>query len=106
MARLAETSRIFARLSSYSYFIKNETVLLREDDTRRLLMNRIRKRQATFFGHVMRRENLEHPVTTGMIDGKRSTEKQRENMLDGLTKWLKVGRVTEALRATRIRDAW
>ena len=86
--------------------LKNETVLLREDDTRRLLINRIRKRQATFFGHTMRRENLEHLVTTGMIDGKRSTGKQRENMLDGQTEWLKVGRVTEALRATRIRDAW
>ena len=27
-------------------------------------------------------------------------------MLDGLTKWLKVGRVTEALEASRDRDAW
>ena len=27
-------------------------------------------------------------------------------MLDGPTKWLKVGRVTEALKAMRDRDAW
>ena len=27
-------------------------------------------------------------------------------MLSGPTKWLKVGRVTEALKATRDRDAW
>ena len=27
-------------------------------------------------------------------------------MLDGLTKWLKVGRVTEALKATRGRGVW
>ena len=27
-------------------------------------------------------------------------------MLDGLSKWLKVGVVTEALKATRNKDAW
>ena len=31
---------------------------------------------------------------------------QREKMWDGLTKRLKVGRVTHALKATRDRDAW
>ena len=36
------------------------------------LINRIRKRQATFFGQAMRREKLEYLVTLGMIEGKRS----------------------------------
>ena len=31
--------------------------------------------------------------------------KQRKKMFDGLTKWLKVGRVIEALKAIRDRDA-
>ena len=53
------------------------------------------------FGHVMRREKLEHLVTSGMIVGK-----QRQKLLNGLTKWLKVGQGTEALKATRDRDAW
>ena len=43
----------------------------------------------------MRREKQEHVVTTEMIEGKRSREKQREKMLDGLTRWLKVKIVTE-----------
>ena len=47
----------------------NGTVF-REDHATRCLKNIIRKRQATFFGHVMRREKLEHLVTTGMIVGK------------------------------------
>ena len=55
---------------------------------------------------MIRRENLEHIVTTGMIEGKSSRGKQCEKMLDGLTKWLKVGRVTEAMEAMRDRDAW
>ena len=46
----------------------------------------------------MRREKLEHLVTTEMIEGKHGRGKQREKMLNGLTKWLKVGRVAEALK--------
>ena len=53
----------------------------------------------------MRKDKLDHVVTIRMIEGKHSTRKQRENMLDGLTKWLKVGRVTDALKAMRDRDA-
>ena len=56
---------------------------------------------ATFFDHVMRRKELEHLVTAGMIEEKGSMEKQHEKMLDGLTKWLKVGRVTEALKGQK-----
>ncbi|GFO29671.1 clathrin heavy chain 1 [Plakobranchus ocellatus] len=49
----------------------NDTVL-EEAHTTRLLISKIRKRQATFFGHVMRREKLVNLVTTGMLEGKRS----------------------------------
>ena len=49
--------------------ISDETVL-QEVDTIRSLTNRKCKRQATFFGHVMRREKPEDLVTTGMIEGK------------------------------------
>ena len=52
----------------------------------RSLINRKRKRQATLYGHVMRREKLGHLVTTGMIEGKCSSEKLLEKMLDGLIK--------------------
>ena len=47
----------------------------------------------------MRREKQEHLVTTGVIK-----RKQREKMLDGLIKWRKVRRATEALKATRDKD--
>ena len=50
-----------------------ETELL-EADTTKSLINRIRKGQATFFGHVIRREKLEHILTTGVIEGKCSAE--------------------------------
>ena len=37
---------------------------LQEADTTRSLMNRMSKRQANFFGSLMRREKLEHLVIT------------------------------------------
>ena len=37
--------------------------------------------------------------------GKTQQGKQREKMFDERTKWLKIGRVTEALKAMRDRDA-
>ena len=46
--------------------------VLPEANTTRSIINRICKRQATFFGHAMKREKLEYPVTTGMVEGKRS----------------------------------
>ena len=41
-----------------------------EADTTRSLINRLHKSQATFFGHLMRRETEECLVTSGMIEGK------------------------------------
>ena len=64
----------------------SDECVLRESDTTRSLMSKIRNLQATFFGHVIRREKLEHLVITGMIEGKRYWGKQREKMLGGLKK--------------------
>ncbi|GFO13501.1 exocyst complex component, partial [Plakobranchus ocellatus] len=83
----------------------NDTVL-EEAHTTRLLISKIRKRQATFFGHVMRREKLENLVTTGMLEGKRSRGKQREKLIEGLTDWLKAWKSLEAIEATKDRKKW
>ena len=54
----------------------------------------------------MRREKLEHLLTTGMMVGKRSRGKLREKMTDGLVKWLGAGKVVEILKTTRDRGIW
>ena len=95
------------RMMKISWMAKksNDTVL-KEAHTSRALVNKIRTRQTTFFGHVMRREKLEHLITTGMMEGKRSRGKQREKMTDGLVKWLGAGKVVEILKASRDRGIW
>ena len=84
------------RMMKISWMAKksNDTVL-KEARTSRALVNKIRTGQTTFFGHVMRREKLQHLITTGMMEGKRSRGKQREKMTDGLVNWLGAGKVVE-----------
>ena len=47
----------------------------------RSLVNRIRKQQATFVGHILRRKGLEHLVITGKMEGRRGRGRQREQMI-------------------------
>ncbi|GFO38324.1 eukaryotic translation initiation factor 3 subunit f [Plakobranchus ocellatus] len=77
----------------------NERVL-NEANKRRSLVRTIRKRQATFLGYVMRRGKLEHLVTTGKYEGKRSRGRQREKIMDG------PGKVSDILAAVKDRDLW
>ncbi|GFS21880.1 eukaryotic translation initiation factor 3 subunit F [Elysia marginata] len=60
----------------------NEEVL-KETETTRSLMNRIRRRQAKFVGHIMRRKGLENLITTGRMEGKKSRGRKRDDFLDG-----------------------
>ncbi|GFO34967.1 endonuclease-reverse transcriptase [Plakobranchus ocellatus] len=63
---------------------KTNEGVLKEANKRRSLVRTIRKRQATFLGHVMRREKLEHLETTEKLEGKRSRGRQREKITGGL----------------------
>jgi hypothetical protein len=50
----------------------------------RILIKDIRKRQSDFFGHIIRKEQIEHLVITGKISGRRNRGRLREKILDGL----------------------
>ncbi|GFN73758.1 transmembrane protein 106b [Plakobranchus ocellatus] len=49
---------------------------------------------------------LEHLVTTGKFEGKRSRGRQREKIMDGLATWLGPGKVSDILAAVKDRDLW
>ena len=83
----------------------NEEVLKEVDQTRRI-MDHFRKRQSSFFGHIMRRGKLEHTITAGKIEGKRDRGRQREKMLDGLTRWHGAQSPAELIDNTRDRELW
>ena len=82
----------------------NLEILNTASSTRKLMSN-IKRRQAEFLGHVMRKGKLEHLLTTGKIEGKRSRGRQRIKIQDGIAAW--VGRSTAEMFAdARDRKKW
>ena len=57
--------------------VTNKDVLHEENFDRKLL-NDIVSRQMKFFGHVVRKEELENLVVTGFVEGKRVQGRQSE----------------------------
>ena len=82
----------------------NLEILNTASSTRKLMSN-VKRRQAQFLGHVMRKGKLEHLLTTGKIEGKRSRGRQRIKIQDGIAAWL--GRSTaEMFVDARDREKW
>ena len=90
---------------SYLDRITNKEVLQRAKASRALMKN-IRKQQSKFIGHTMRQRSLEHLVTTGKMEVKRSRGRQREKMLDSLSTWLQKDTPGEVLSCTCDRIGW
>ena len=68
-------------------------------------MSNVKRIQAKCIGHVMRKGKLEHLLTTGNIEGKRSRGRQRIKIQDGIAAWL--GRSTaEMFVDARDREKW
>ncbi|GFR86563.1 eukaryotic translation initiation factor 3 subunit F [Elysia marginata] len=88
---------------SYTAKKTNERVL-QEAQSKRSLLDKIRKRQATFFGHMMRQEELENLIITGMMTGRRCRGRQREKLTDSMAKWLGMGSVVAMLQKTKMRQ--
>ena len=49
---------------------KTNVEVMEEAGPTRSLVNRIRKQQAMFVGHILRRKGLEHLVITGRMEGR------------------------------------
>ena len=82
----------------------NLEILNTASSTRKLMSN-VKRRRAECLGHVMRKGKLEHLLTRGMIEGKRSRGRHRIQIQDGIAAWL--GRSTaEMFVDTRDREKW
>ena len=90
---------------SWTDKISNENILIQTNERRKIIMG-LRKRQSKFIGHILRKGKLEHLVTTGKIIGRRDRGRQREKILDGLTKWHWKKLTTELIATVRNREMW
>ena len=89
---------------SWSEHTSNEEVL-RRARTQGGLLRSIRKRHMEFFGHVMRREGLEHLAVTGKIEGKKGRGRPRVGYVKALSTWANV-EAKELMKTTKSRVEW
>ena len=89
---------------SYTEHVTNVEVL-RRANTKRKLLSEMVNRQVKFFGHVMRKDEMENLVTTGYVEGKRARGRQRETYLTYLQK-MKEKAPIELIHLTRDRGVW
>ena len=94
------------RMQRISYVTRktNEEILQQTGQKRELLKD-VMNRQLPFFGHVMRKQKLEHVVICEKIRGKRARGRQRLKFMDQLKDVLG-GSTEEILRAVNDRDGW
>src|SRR5579872_5947951 len=74
---------------SYTRHIMNEEVLNRMATTR-IILNTVRNRQISFFGHVMRNKEIENIIISGKIEGKCCGGRQRITYAKSLSEWINV----------------
>ena len=85
--------------------ITNENILKQVNEKRKTIKE-LRQKQSGFIGHILRKEKLENIVTTGKINGRKDRGRQREKMLDSLTKWHGRKSTPELIACTRDRKSW
>ena len=71
---------------SWKDMVTNEEVYRRMNIKKSLLVAIVR-RQMSFLGHVLRKEEMEHLVVIGFVNGKRVRGRQRETFLTYLGKF-------------------
>ena len=81
----------------------NEKVM--EKAGTRALMKTLTVRQMDFFGHVMRKGDLEYLAFTAKIEGRRARGKQRMTYADSLSTRVGV-QPMDLIRATATREIW
>ena len=77
----------------------------RRMNTTKSLVNDIVRRQLSFLGHILRKDDLENLVLTGYVEGKRARGRQRETFLTYLSKMTEKSPI-ELLRLSRERNVW
>ena len=87
---------------------KTNEEVLKQAETKRLLIRTIRKRQMQFVGHLNRHKCIEHLALTGKIEGKKGKGRPRKTYLNSLNSWVTKKELSNInfLRLSDQRDEW
>ena len=73
--------------------------------TERRLVESIKKRKMSYFGHVMRKGGMESRIIQGLVEGKRQRGRPKVGWMKNINDWTGLG-LAEASRAALDRGEW
>ena len=89
---------------SWKEYKSNEEVLSMIN-SKRMLVEMIKRRKLAYFGHLVRRDDIQRLLLDGKINGKRSRGKQRLTWADNITEWIGM-KYNECIRVAQDRGRW
>ena len=82
----------------------NEEVLTQADEQLYIIPT-IKKRKITYFGHMIRRNNIHRLLLEGLLEGKRSRGRTRTEWMTNITEWTGM-RYEDLVRLAQDREPW
>ena len=90
---------------SWTQKITNENVL-KMAQTNVYIVPAVKKRKLIYFGHMVRRDNLQRLLLEGKVEGKRSRGRPRIEWMDNILEWSSTPQYDEVIRKAQDRNVW
>ena len=66
----------------------------------------IEKRKTIYFGHMIRRDNIQRMLVEGRVEGKRCKGRPRMEWTTNIQEWTQITSYEEMIRKTQNRERW
>ena len=90
---------------SWTDKITNEEVLNRVS-AKRYIMSAIKGRKIAYFGHMIRKDNIQRVLLEGRIDGIRCRGRPRSEWTDNIKEWSNISHYNEMVLTAQDRKKW
>ena len=90
---------------SWTDKVTNEEVLRRVNAKRQVIPT-IKMRKTAYFGHMIRRDDIQRQLLEGKIEGTRSRGRPRIEWTDNISEWTKIKRYNEMVITAQDRPKW
>ena len=84
---------------------KTNEAVLDMMNTKKSIINTIKGRKLSYFGHLIRRDNVQRLILEGKMIDKRARGRPRVKWTDNIKEWTGLG-YSECVRAAQDREQW
>ena len=66
----------------------------------------IKRRKTVYFGHMVRRDNIQRMLVDGRVEGKRCKGRPRTEWITNIHEWTQIKSYEEMIRKAQNREEW